>query len=278
MSARGAGHPFSADRIYEGDANAPPARTRRQDGDSLTEESLSEALQDLEAPFRPNVSLYERDSAAAFETAAEKKEPEITSPLLLERRARAQSHRSSEAAAPAHPSTLTPGFASLAVFTGEDERFAFKRAVSRLHEMTSPHYWRTAKWRPLDKEARSWERGMREVKEAKWKWATTETAEGEGKEEVEMGMLSVPGLTPERIRTAPRFNGTTASATVVKRPRGTKLDPMTEQTDSGFHSFDPPKISPVHVWGVVDEWGKRAGRWGKGAKAYEEQKDSERQG
>jgi len=31
---------------------------------------------------------------------------------------------------------------------------------------------------------------------------------------------------------------------------------------------DPPVIDEHHVWGVVDEWGPKAGKWGKGAGAY----------
>lgn len=35
----------------------------------------------------------------------------------------------------------------------------------------------------------------------------------------------------------------------------------------------PPSQKPVlkeeHVWGVRDDWGKKAGRWGQGAKAFE---------
>jgi len=32
-----------------------------------------------------------------------------------------------------------------------------------------------------------------------------------------------------------------------------------------------PVLREEHVWGVCDTWGKKAGRWGQGAKAYEEE-------
>jgi hypothetical protein len=30
-----------------------------------------------------------------------------------------------------------------------------------------------------------------------------------------------------------------------------------------------PVIAEKHVWGVVDGWGKKAGKWGKGPKAFD---------
>jgi hypothetical protein len=32
-----------------------------------------------------------------------------------------------------------------------------------------------------------------------------------------------------------------------------------------------PKIGEVHAWGVEDRWGPRAGRWGQGARVYDEE-------
>ena len=32
---------------------------------------------------------------------------------------------------------------------------------------------------------------------------------------------------------------------------------------------EKPIISEKHVWGMVDGWGPKAGKWGKGAKAHE---------
>jgi protein AFG1 len=29
---------------------------------------------------------------------------------------------------------------------------------------------------------------------------------------------------------------------------------------------DPPKISEDHMWGVREDWGKKAGEWGQGVK------------
>lgn len=37
----------------------------------------------------------------------------------------------------------------------------------------------------------------------------------------------------------------------------------------------PPKISEDHMWGVRDDWGKKAGEWGQGAKAKKAKKPSD---
>ena len=41
--------------------------------------------------------------------------------------------------------------------TGKDEQFAFKRALSRLKEMTSGSYWEEVRWSPLPLSVRKWE-------------------------------------------------------------------------------------------------------------------------
>lgn len=49
--------------------------------------------------------------------------------------------------------TLSPIFG----LSGKDEQFAFKRALSRLHEMTSESYEREESWAPLPPTSRKWE-------------------------------------------------------------------------------------------------------------------------
>ena len=53
-----------------------------------------------------------------------------------------------------------------------------------------------------------------------------------------------------------------ASEAGYSRPQFLRQPPMGEERD-------PPVIKEHHVWGVVDEWGENAGRWGKGSKAFE---------
>lgn len=43
---------------------------------------------------------------------------------------------------------------------------------------------------------------------------------------------------------------------------------ITHQNEGAGPRHDPPIIKEEHVWGVADEWGEKAGKWGKGPKAY----------
>lgn len=45
-------------------------------------------------------------------------------------------------------------------FTGNDEMFAYKRAVSRIYEMTHSIKWRNNPWIPLHENIRSWEKSL----------------------------------------------------------------------------------------------------------------------
>lgn len=85
-------------------------------------ETFGKAVQELEAPFRPNVSIY----AGVMEKDVSAVKPD-----------------------PAGDYTKT------SAFTGEDEKFAYKRAVSRLQEMTSLSWWETSEWQPMKE--RLWE-------------------------------------------------------------------------------------------------------------------------
>lgn len=48
-------------------------------------------------------------------------------------------------------------FSNTKAFTGEDEKFAYKRAVSRIKEMVNSEVWRRSQWVPIDQLMRPWE-------------------------------------------------------------------------------------------------------------------------
>ncbi|KAG0707092.1 AFG1-like ATPase-domain-containing protein [Suillus ampliporus] len=49
---------------------------------------------------------------------------------------------------------------NLSIFSGQEEQFAFKRALSRLSEMTSKSYFHQERWNPLPPTARKWEQAI----------------------------------------------------------------------------------------------------------------------
>lgn len=119
-----------------------PASGKTKNGDSedaedaTYSETISEVYQDQISPFRPNVSYYDTQTANA------KYNPDQDSDFGLQKK--------------------TVDFSKTGAFTGEDERFAYKRAISRLWELCSAQWHaRDGKWwQPLPVEARHWEGGQ----------------------------------------------------------------------------------------------------------------------
>ncbi|KAH7888878.1 AFG1-like ATPase-domain-containing protein [Phlebopus sp. FC_14] len=110
----------------------------------------------------------------------------------------------------------------LTIFSGQDEQFAFKRALSRLIEMTSLSYRREEQWNPLPLDSRKWE-GKLDTKVKTRMSADTSVASSDGYE--------TTGFASE------------ASYTDVRRPMAQP---------------EAPRLSSDHVWGVRDDWGEKA--------------------
>ncbi|KAK3956789.1 AFG1-like ATPase-domain-containing protein [Pseudoneurospora amorphoporcata] len=97
--------------------------------DATYSETIAEVFQDSIAPFRPNISEYDPDQDSDFG-----KEQLVTKKVDFNQ--------------------------TVSAFTGQDERFAYKRATSRLWELCS-RQWHARQdegwWQPLPQEARHWE-------------------------------------------------------------------------------------------------------------------------
>lgn len=91
------------------------------------EEMFARTAIDISNPYRPNVSTYDQDHTAEF-----KEDPK--------------------------DDTKQDDYKNIKAFTGEDEKFAYKRAVLRIKEMVASDYWRQKdRWVPIDKTMRPWE-------------------------------------------------------------------------------------------------------------------------
>lgn len=219
-------------------------------GDEIYPETFSEIFQDQTSPFRPNTSSYISSASP----------PSYSSSPLPSSQSQASSARSILAdedsdfgpvysAGRSHgPSDGAPGagneigrqspdFARTGTFTGEDERFAYKRARSRLWEMCGKRWWAREEegwWRPLGKDVRRWEGGrddlgshnpMQEVPRAE--------------EDISQRELFKHGASPFRTSQEP-----------------------------------PPKFGWEHAWGLI-KWGRKAGAWGKGVEGLGERGKTE---
>ncbi|KAF1975921.1 mitochondrial ATPase-like protein [Bimuria novae-zelandiae CBS 107.79] len=190
--------------------------------DAVYSETYSEVHQDLTSPFRPNTSSYTPVSSLPEDSLEDDPPNRVRRPgssYTDERR-----------------SGKAPDFANIRGLTGEDERFAVKRAESRIWEMCSAKWWERAGeegwWRPLPGEARAWERPLAQPVRASMEMTEGEKGKGEEKEE---GVFK-HGASPFRTVDAA-----------------------------------PPKIAWTHVWGTI-QWGKSAGAWGKGVEGLPERR------
>ncbi|KAK4126724.1 lactation elevated protein [Parathielavia appendiculata] len=115
-------------------AQAAAAGSHDEGTDATYSETIAEVYQDQTSPFRPNVSTY-------AESPTSKYDPDQDSDFGKEQERK------------------TIDFNRTGAFTGEDERFAYRRATSRLWELCSAQWHaRTGDWwQPLPKEARHWE-------------------------------------------------------------------------------------------------------------------------
>ncbi|MCJ1324497.1 hypothetical protein MMC10_001159 [Thelotrema lepadinum] len=229
--------------------------------DETYAETFSEIYQDQTSPFRPNISSYKPTASAPdYDTSPLPQTPSIqpatpnanqsTRSILADEdsdfgpvygagRSSSPTGTYSEPNPDPDPNPVPSATTSSApslnfqhstVFTGEDERFAYKRARSRLWEMCSERWWaRQGWWRPLPVESRTWERSVDGVTEAV------------GEDE---------GVGAETASTSASTSTRTSASPFRTRP-----DP-------------PPRISWVHAWGMM-RWGKKAGVWGEGAEKFE---------
>ncbi|KAF2833703.1 mitochondrial ATPase-like protein [Ophiobolus disseminans] len=204
----------------------PPASTATGEdallNDAVYPETYSEIYQDATSPFRPNVSSYGSDTLApdALEDDPPNRARTPGSSFTDERRL--------------SDGSKAPDFANIGGLTGEDERFAVKRAESRIWEMCSGRWWDRAEWwRPLPITSRHWERSSVASQPAR---ASLPPNVKILSQDEQQGQLFPHGASPFRT-----------------------------------HPDAPPKIDWTHVWGTV-KWGRRAGAWGKGVEGLEERK------
>lgn len=90
------------------------------------EEMFAKTVMDLESPYRPNVSYYTGGNTEFVEG----KRKQVNT---------ARNYQNTSA------------------FTGEDEKFAYKRAVLRIQEMVGSKQWSKNQWVPIDESMRPWE-------------------------------------------------------------------------------------------------------------------------
>ncbi|KAF2848012.1 mitochondrial ATPase [Plenodomus tracheiphilus IPT5] len=224
--------------------------------DAVHSETFSEIYQDLNSPFRPNISSYTSGSTLS-DDALEDDPPNRT-------RREGSSYTDERSG---KMGSKAPDFANIRGLTGEDEVFAVRRAESRIWEMCSGRWWDRAGdasvvgtgavtedmtragsesvdwWRPLPMELRHWEFNNNTPADTNQAplFASPATAEG----------------LPPNVKILSREE--------LDKDKQKELEDMYAHGASPFrtHPDAPPKFSWTHAWGMMT-WGKKAGAWGKG--------------
>jgi len=212
------------DHIFFPDA----ADLSSEEEDSLAQEMIGDVLQDLQAPYRPNISSYSASS--------EQESPEERIPTPA---------RKQGAVTPSDVQGAAPAFRTLAIFTGQDEQFAYKRALSRIFEITSKEYVKTARFTPIRVEDRVWEQD--EIVD-------------------DLRTRPIMPVSPSASAAAETSEGRDPP---LKYARGQKVDPLAEDLD--VNEMPKPRIGSAHFWGIIDSWGVKAGKWGRGVRAKQEE-------
>ena len=273
--------------------------------DPLHPETFAEIYQDAHFPFRPNTASTYTPSASPPSYTPTTSSPHATTRSILAdedsdfgpvlgRHSPSSPASSPPGAAPSPSSEVEGGrgkgdggakpldFTQATPFTGEDERFAYARAASRLWEVCGGRWWArgggsTASnstlassspspslsssnqpeedatnpswWRPLPPHSRPWE--------------TTATA---------TPSLLVPTTATISTSTVSATGDDAHASARAHTQIHTHADEATTSTSPFRTSTEPPpKFSEVHAWGVVT-WGRKAGLWGKGVEGLEGRK------
>lgn len=200
-----------------------------QSSSLIQSETLSEAMQDTEEGFRPNISAYgpiiERHDGVEPGRESKRQEEE----RKLGKKA----------------------ISNLSIFSGQEEQFAYQRAVSRLWEM-SHSSWAKTNWKPLlEGDMKAWASIHGDSIKPK---ASPATAKLSG---------SQIGLSREE-----------ASGDFAEEASYSSVG-NDEQRRRQNRSKGPPVLSSAHVWGVREDWGPKAGKWGKGVGGLEERQEGE---
>ena len=166
---------FPEDRTIPHEGNQPSNlfQSGGIEDNSVYSETLAEIYQDQTSPFRPNISSYL--PSASPPNYASSSLPTSASQLSAARSILADEDsdfgpvygagRRSGASdgAPGAGNEIGrqvgPDFTRTGAYTGEDEKFAYKRATSRIWEMCSSRWWAREGdwWKPVSKDIRKWE-------------------------------------------------------------------------------------------------------------------------
>lgn len=201
--------------------------------DAVYPETLSEIYQDQTSPFRPNISAYTDTSRNGYDPD----EDSDFGPI------------------PGKGNEIgrQVDFGMTSSFTGEDEKFAYKRARSRLWQLCSASWNARSEpgwWNPVPIEVRRWERPAGKTPSIQdWTELNSDVRMGES-----VDLDGPAGLQGKEMAEK-------------------KLAEQTVKSPFKEERAPPSKIGWTHAWGMI-RWGKKAGAWGQGVDGLKDRKEN----
>jgi protein AFG1 len=133
---------------------------------------------------------------------------------------------------------------------------------------TSPGY-QAEEWTPLDPSGRTWETKIDSLSNLATPIPGRPLQDRiRSAEDLSDDLAVEAGYSrPGRLTPPPTSNPGTAVPSRSASPKSTD-ERVTDHPKLGPTRHSPPVIKEQHVWGVADEWGDKAGKWGKGTDAF----------
>ncbi|RFU29663.1 hypothetical protein B7463_g6663, partial [Scytalidium lignicola] len=192
--------------------------------DAVYPETLSEVYQDQTSPFRPNVSSYVDENG---------KDYDFNKDLVSTRGSKR------------HDTDRSIDFGMTSSLIGEDERFSYKRASSRLWEMCGTQWHSRSEpgwWRPISSDIRRWE------------------------------LSSTPQVKTPNISLPAESDVRMGESYELEKPAGLQGRLWEDAQDPPrITDVEPPRFNWTHAWGMM-KWGKKAGAWGQGPEGLNDRK------
>eukprot|EP00842_Homolaphlyctis_polyrhiza_P006951 jgi/Hompol1/845/HPOL_004549-RA len=170
-----------------------------------------------------------------------------------------------------------------AIFTAEEERFAFRRAVSRLYEMQTKDYLdapHSPKTVPSDVELSDSTVGINNSDSGSQASSSASTATGETLAQPHAPLQGTGETFPYRQppQNQDDFGDEASYRTMLNQyhlygrgrkdhhyPQHHRQDTTADPADDSRP--DKPRFAQKHFWGL-GEWGTRAGKWGEGVRVF----------
>ena len=136
-------------------------------------------------------------------------------------------------------------------------------------EMTTSQGYQAEEWTPLDPSGRTWETKIDNLSQLSTPTPGRPVQDKvRSAEDLSDDLAVEAGYSrPGRLTPQSSSNPGTPVPSRSASPKSTD-ERVIDHPTRGPTRHSPPVIKEQHVWGVADEWGNKAGKWGQGTEAF----------